>query len=321
MKFQDYYKILDVDRNADAATIKKAYRKLARQYHPDVNKAADAEEKFKQANEAYEVLKDAEKRKAYDQFGENWKHGHEFNAGGWSKAGSEGFSGGSFNDFFESIFSQGGFGGFGERTAAGGFQDGGFYQESPFQQRSRKGEDQLLKLDISLEEAFNGGEKMIQLSRHESRAGGPATPSLKKLKINIPKGVANGQKIRLAGEGHPSTTGGQPGDLLLEMHLLPHKLFQLDGRNLILKCPVTPWEAALGGKIKVPTLTGQVELKLNPGIQSGQKMRLKGRGMPGHPDGDLLVEIQIHTPPAKDDKIREFYQDMKNRFHFKPRSF
>lgn len=319
MKYQDYYKILGVDRSAESAAIKKAYRKLARKYHPDVNKASDAEDRFKEVNEAYDVLKDAEKRKAYDQFGSNWKHGHEFNAGGWSDAAGSGFGGGDFGDFFESIFSQGRAGGFGSQGA--GFAGGGFRQESPFQQRPRKGEDQTLKLDITLDEAFNGGGKTIQLSRSEPAAGNLVTPTLKKLKINIPKGVMSGQKIRLSRQGHSSQSGGEPGDLLLEMNILPHRLFKLEGRNLILKCPVTPWEAALGSKITVPTLKGQVELKVAAGVQSGQKMRLKGRGLTGKPDGDLLVEIQIHTPLANDDESKEFYESMDKKFNFNPRSF
>jgi len=232
MKYQDYYKILGVNRDADKATIKKAYRKLARQYHPDVNSAADAEDKFKEVNEAYDVLKDEEKRKAYNQFGENWKHGQDFNTGGFGGAGAGGFSGGDFTDFFESIFSQGGAGGF------SGFNTGGFHQQQGqgFRQpRSRKGEDQKLKLDISLEEAFHGGEKTIQLSRSESTAGGIATPTLKKLKINIPKGVSSGQKIRLSKQGHASTSGGEAGDLLLEMNILPHRWFKVDGKDLLLK--------------------------------------------------------------------------------------
>ncbi len=320
MKYQDYYKILDVPRNAEQADIKKAYRKLARKYHPDVNKASGAEEKFKEVNEAYEVLKDPEKRKAYDQFGSNWKHGHEFNAGGWTDATGGGFSGGDFSDFFEAIFSQGKTGGFGRSGSGfGGF--GGFQSESPFRERPRKGEDQTLKLDISLEEAFHGGEKTIQLSRSEQGAGGVVTPTLKKLKINIPRGVVTGQKIRLSRQGHPSASGGEAGDLLLEMNILPHRLFKLDGRDLILKCPITPWEAALGARVTVPTLSGQVELKVSPGVQSGQKMRLKGRGLPGKPDGDLFVEIQIHTPRADDDQARGFYESMAKTFKFNPRSF
>lgn len=317
MKYQDFYKILGVDRQADAATIKKAYRKLARKFHPDVNKAADAEEKFKEVNEAYDVLKDAEKRKAYNQFGSDWKHGHEFNTGGWSNAAGGSHSGADFSDFFESIFTQGGFSG----RSGGGFNAGGFGQGSPFQQRPRKGDDQLLKLDISLQEAYNGGEKTIQLSRSEQIGGGIATPTLKKLKINIPKGVVSGQKIRLSRQGHTSQSGGEPGDLLLEMNILPHRWFKLEGRNLILKCPLAPWEAALGSKIQVPTLSGKVELKVAAGVQSGQKMRLKGRGLPGKPDGDLLVEIQIQTPKAIDDKTREFYQSMQQTFDYNPRSF
>jgi len=320
MKYQDYYKILGVERSAEAADIKKAYRKLARKYHPDVNKQSDAEDRFKEVNEAYDVLKDKEKRQAYDQFGSNWKHGHEFNAGGWSEsANAGGFGGGDFSDFFEAIFSQGG------ARQGGGFSGfggaSGFGQESPFQQRPRKGEDQGLKLDISLEEAYHGGEKTIQLSRTDSTGGHISTPTLKKLKINIPRGVMNGQKIRLSRQGHPSMSGGEPGDLLLEMNILPHRLFKVDGRDLTLKCPVTPWEAALGSKIKVPTLAGQVELKIAPGVQSGQKMRLKGRGLKGKPDGDLFVEIQIHTPAATDEKSRQFYESMGESFDFKPRTF
>ncbi len=323
MKFQDYYKILGVGRQADGAEIKKAYRKLARQYHPDVNKAADAEDKFKQVNEAYEVLKDPEKRKAYDQFGKDWKHGHEFNAGQWQQGpGAGGFGGGDFSDFFEQIFSQGrsggGFGGFG--SGFGGSEGFGS-QGGGFRQRPRKGEDQLLKLDITLEEAFNGGQKTIQISRSEPGSGGIATPTLKKLKITIPKGVIEGQKIRLSRQGHPSPAGGEAGDLLLEMHILPHNLFKLDGRDMTIRCPVTPWEAALGSKVTVPTLSGQIELKVAAGTQSGQKMRLRGRGMPGNPAGDLFVEIQIQTPPANDDKSREFYHNMKQAFSFNPRKY
>ena len=182
-------------------------------------------------------------------------------------------------------------------------------------------QDQTLKLDISLEEAFNGGEKTIQISRSESGQGSIVTPTMKKLKINIPRGVMSGQKIRLSRQGHPSASGGEAGDLLLEMNILPHRLFKLDGRDLTIKCPVTPWEAALGAKVTVPTLSGQIELKVSPGVQSGQKMRLKGRGLKGKEEGDLFVEIQIHTPPANDDKSREFYASMQKTFDFNPRKF
>jgi len=316
MKYQDYYKILGVARDADAATIKKAYRKMARKYHPDVNSSHDAEDHFKEVNEAYDVLRDEEKRKAYNQFGKDWKHGHEFNSGGYGGGAPGGFGGGAdFSDFFESILAQRG------ASGAGGRAGGGFRQGGGFQQQARAGEDQHLKLDISLEEAFHGGEKMIQLSRNESAGGGVATPTLKKLKITIPQGVTSGKKIRLSKQGHASPNGGHAGDLILELNVLPHKWFRLEGRDLILKCPVTPWEAALGSKVTVPTMGGRVELSIAAGMQSGQKMRLKGKGFPGHPAGDLLVEVQIYTPPATDSDSQDWYRSMQQKFDFNPRTF
>jgi len=297
VKYQDYYQILGVSRDADKSDIKKAYRKLARLYHPDVNSEASAEEKFKQANEAYEVLKDKDKRQAYDRFGADWKHGQQFDGGGFggSSYSQGGFSGGDFSDFFESIFG-------------GGYQQAG----GGFQQPSHRGADQKLKLDISLEEAFNGGSKTIQFSQSQGSGG------MKKLKINIPSGVKEGQKIRLSKQGQPSPDGGDPGDLYLEMNILPHRLFNLDHRNIMLRLPITPWEAASGTSLKVPTLSGSVELKIKPGMQSGQKMRLKGKGMPG---GDQFVEIMIQTPPADSEDAKQFYQDMQAKFDFNPRPF
>ncbi|MCP4300550.1 MAG: DnaJ domain-containing protein [Gammaproteobacteria bacterium] len=304
MKYQDYYQILGVSRDAETSDIKKAYRKLARKYHPDVNQDAGAEEKFKQANEAYEVLKDTDKRQAYDRFGSDWKHGQQFEG-----AGAGGFGGGAhagdgdFSDFFESIFG-------------GGFQQGG---ASPFGQGHhappRRGADLALKLDIALEEAYNGGAKTIQFAGHSGSS------EMKKLKINIPRGVRSGQKIRLAKQGQAAPGSGQPGDLMLEIKVLPHRLFRLDDRDVILRLPLAPWEAAAGCTLKVPTLSGSVELKIKPGMQSGQKMRLKGKGMPGASPGDQFVEIMIQTPPAESDADKAFYEDMKARFNFNPRSF
>lgn len=300
MKYQDYYQILGVSRDAEKSDIKKAYRKLARQYHPDVNSEASAEDKFKQANEAYEVLKDKDKRQAYDRFGADWKHGQQFDGAGFGghKGGAYsqgGFSGGDFSDFFESIFG-------------GGFQQAG----GGFQQASRRGADQQLKLDISLEEAYNGGSKTIQFARAQGSS------EMKKLKINIPSGVSTGQKIRLAKQGLASPNGGEAGDLYLEMNILPHRLFRLDDRDVTLRLPITPWEAATGASLRVPTLSGSVDLKIKPGMQSGQKMRLKGKGMPG---GDQFVEIMIQTPPADSQDAKQFYQDMQAQFDFNPRSF
>ncbi len=307
MKYQDYYQILGVSRDASADDIKKSYRRLARKYHPDLNKDAAAEDKLKEVNEAYEVLKDKEKRKAYDQFGDNWKHGQQFTGdfgggfGGGGFRGAEGFSSGDFSDFFESIFG-------------GGFQQQGFGQGGGRRQaRSTKGENQHLKLGITLEEAFAGGPKTIQLAQQQSSGA----PQMKKLKINIPRGVSEGQKIRLAGQGQPSPYGGEAGDLLLEMHIKPHAKYHRDGKNLSLRLPLAPWEAALGTTVSVPTLSGPVDMKVKPGIKSGQKMRLKDKGMPG---GDLFVEIMIQLPPADDESAQEFYRDMQSRFAFNPRS-
>jgi curved DNA-binding protein len=303
VKYVDYYQILGVSRDAEKSDIKKAYRKLARKYHPDVNQDANAEDKFKEINEAYEVLKDKDKRQAYDRFGADWKHGQQFDGGfqGGSYS-TDGFSGGDFSDFFESIFG-------GAHQQAGG---------SPFQQGRQqpgRGADLQLKLDISLEEAFNGGSKTIQFAKSQD------STEMKKLKISIPKGVSSGQKIRLGKQGQASPYGGEPGDLYLEMNLLPHRMFRLDERDVILRLPLTPWEAAEGASLKVPTLSGSVELKIKPGMQSGQKMRLKGKGMPGPPAGDQFVEIMIQTPPADNETAKQFYQNMKDQFDFNPRSF
>ena len=300
MKYQDYYQILGVAHDASNADLKKSYRRLAKKYHPDVSKDVAAEEKFKEVNEAYDVLKDAEKRQAYDRFGSDWKHGHEFNPGGY---GGGGFSGGDFGDFFESIFS------------------GGFQQGSPFRQQRRKGADHHLKLDITLREAYAGGTKTIQFSRMSASGERLGKAEMKKLKINIPKGVSSGQKIRLSRQGQPAADGGEAGDLYLEMNILPHRFFRLDKQDVILRLPLTPWEAAKGATLKVPTLDGDVELKIKAGVQSGQKMRLKGRGMPGREKGDQFVEILIQTPPADNPAAEKFYTDMEKQFDFNPRSF
>ncbi len=307
MRYQDYYQILGVSRDASDADIKKSYRKLARKYHPDVNKDASAEDKFKEVNEAYEVLKDSEKRQAYDQFGSDWKHGHEFSGAGARQGGFHGgggFSSGDFSDFFESIFG-------------GDFQQQQGHQQQ--RQAPRKGENQELKLNISLDEAYHGGIKTIQYPQKNSGSHGAV--EMKKLKVNLPRGVSNGQKIRLSKQGHASAQGGESGDLYLEMNIRPHRYFKVDGNDIILRVPLTPWEAALGTTLKVPTLNGQVELKIKPGMQSGQKMRLKGKGMPGDVSGDQMVEILIQAPPADTEEAEEFYRRMQKQFDFNPRSF
>jgi curved DNA-binding protein len=307
MEYKDYYKILGVPRSADAAEIKRAYRKLARQYHPDKNTAADAEAKFKEVNEANEVLSDPEKRKAYDALGANWKSGQNFQPPpGWNTGFTHGraragdFGGGGFSDFFSQLF--GGMGGMpgggmpGGGARMGGAHFGGF-QDMPMDEPVA---DTRARLAISLEDSFSGVQKQINV-------GG------RTLSVRIPKGITAGKSIRLAEQGQHG------GDLLLEVEFAQHPRFEVEGRDIYHTLKVAPWEAALGGRVPVQTLGGTVELNLPEGSQSGRKMRLKGRGLPGHTAGDQYVTLQIVTPPPANDEDRKFYADMRERFAFDPR--
>jgi curved DNA-binding protein len=310
VEYKDYYKILGVGRDASAEDIKRAYRKLARQYHPDKNKARGAEDRFKEANEANEVLSDPKKRKAYDTLGANWKAGQNFTPppgwegmfsggmrggrGGFRSGGAAGAGPGDFSDFFSTLFGGGG-GPFG-----GGFEDfegGGF--RAPRQ-------DQRAALTIALEDSFEGAQRAISL--------GPG----RTLNVRIPKGVTAGQVIRLAGQ---ASTGG---DLLLEVQFAPHAEFRLEGRDVHSTVVLAPWEAALGARVPAKTLGGAVDLTVPEGSQSGRRMRLKGRGLPGPHSGgaagDQIVTLEIATPPAADAADRSFYGEMQRRFErFKPR--
>lgn len=310
MDYKDYYKTLGVDKTASQDEIKKAYRKLARKYHPDINQEAGAEEKVKEVNEAYEVLKNKEKRAAYDQMGADWNSG---GAGGWAGGrGSQGFSGNDFSDFFESVFRQ--------QHGGGGFNQGGFGQQRQSRPRA-KGEDQTLSLDITVEESFSGGEKVIQLPVKDT-VNQFGVPEFKKLKVSIPKGAVSGKKIRLSGQGHKSPEGGKNGDLLLELNIKRHPLYEVDGHNIVLKLPLSPWEAALGAKVNIPTLAGSVDLKIAKNAKSGQKLRLKGRGLPNKEEnGDQFVEIVIQNPPVESDEEIELFKQMEERFSFNPRTF
>ena len=314
MEYKDYYKILGVDRNATQDEIKRAYRKLARKYHPDVSSEPDAEERFKEVNEAYEVLKDPEKRAAYDQLGANWQAGQEFHPPpGWD-AGFE-FSGGGytsasaedFSDFFEQLF---GFGG-----ARGG---GRTWRRSA----RMRGEDHHAKILIRPEDAYYGARRTITLRHPELDEQGRVTYRSRTLNVQIPKGITAGQQIRLAGQGSPGAGGGPAGDLYLEVEFEPHPLFTIEGRDVTLSLPVTPWEAALGAKVKVPTLGGMVDLKIPAGSQTDRKLRLKGRGLPGRgsqPAGDQYVILKIMTPPAKTPKQRQLYEEMAREMPWNPR--
>jgi len=309
MEYKDYYQILGVERSATEAEIKTAYRRLARKYHPDVSKEANAEQKFKEVGEAYEVLKDKQKREAYDQLGANWKSGQNFNpppgwedifagAGASGHASSAGFGASGFSDFFESMFG----GGFAQ--GGGGFHQSGGFQQGGFQS---KGADQHANISITLEDAFEGAKKNIRLNNGRN------------LDVKIPAGIASGKRIRLAGQGSPGAGGGPNGDLYLEVTITPHRIFKTDGRNVLLDLPIAPWEAVLGAKVKVPTLAGRVETKIPARSQSGKKLRLKNRGLNGKPVGDQIVTLQIVMPENITLEDQKYFEDMAQRFAFDPR--
>jgi curved DNA-binding protein len=309
MKFKDYYKVLGVDRNASKDDIKRAYRRLARKYHPDVSKEADAETRFKEMKEAYEVLKDPEKRSAYDQFGANWKAGQDFQPPpNWQREHS--FGGGSFgdagqfSDFFESLFGQARGGGFSFRTGS----------------RRAKGEDLNAAISIPIEDAYRGASRTITLEVPEADANGAVTRRRKTLSVKIPAGITAGKRIRLEKQGGPGFGGSPPGDLYLAVEFEPHPYYRADGRDIHLELPVTPWEAALGRKVKVPTLGGAVDLKIPAGSSSGKTLRLKGRGLPGKPPGDQYLELKVMVPPAEDEKMRQLYETLEREHDVNPRA-
>lgn len=315
MEYKDYYKILGVEKNATQDEIKRAYRKLARKFHPDVNKEPDAVVHFKEIGEAYEVLKDTEKRAAYDQFGKDWKTGPGFTpppgwefrefTGGKRSASS---SAQGFSDFFEALF------GTGQPQRPRGefsFFDSGFEEQ---------GSDIRAKLEITLEESFSGCRKTIALQRDNPVSHGYRDETTS-LQVSIPKGILEGQQIRLEGQGGKAFNSSRRGDLFLEVVFLPHAIFQVSQRDVTMTLPVTPWEAALGATIKVPTLGGPVELKLPSGSQSGRKMRLKGKGLSSHKHtGDQFVILAVHTPKAVTDEQRQLYEMMAKIMPFNPRN-
>ena len=322
MEYKDYYKMLGVAKEADAEAIKSAYRKLARKYHPDVNKEADAEARFKDINEAYEVLKDPEKRAAYDRFGADWENARKMREGGFGQPGGGAFHGGSgaagmdgrdFGEFFESLFgARAAHGG-----AAGGF--GGAFSGGDF---ALPGEDQLTSITITLEEAASGAKKTLRLQRPSVDAQGRVAMRDQQLNVAIPKGVMAGQRIRLEGQGLPGHGGGPAGDLYLEIRFAPHPLFRAEKRDLHLDLPVAPWEAALGASLTVPTLADRVRLKVPPGSQNGRRLRLKGKGLAAASGaaGDLIVTLKVVLPEAKTDEQQALYRRMAEEMAFNPRA-
>ena len=308
MEYKDYYAVLGVDRKATQDEIKRAYRKLARKYHPDVSKEADAEQKFKDLGEANEVLKDPEKRAAYDQLGSNWNAQQGFQpppdwGTGFEFHGAPPGSGDQhdFSDFFESLFGQ---------ARAPGTKRG-FHMQ---------GEDHHAKILIDLEDSFNGASRSITLQMPEVNPDGHVVTRNRTLKVRIPKGIRQGQQIRLAGQGATGMGGGKAGDLFLEIEFRPHRFYRVEGADVYLELPLAPWEAALGASVKVPTPSGAIDLKIPPNSQAGKKLRLKGRGIPAKTPGDLYVVLQIALPPADNDKARAIYKRMKEELEFDARA-
>jgi curved DNA-binding protein len=317
VQYKDYYKILGVTRSSSQDDIAKAFKKLARKYHPDLNpNNKGAEDKFKEINEAYEVLKDPEKRKMYDQFGSDWEHGQNFqpppgfenmrfNFGGGG-GGGFGQDPGGFSDFFETIFGGGG----------GGDFRGGFGRAGGFRQQPRRGADSEALYELSLEEAYQGGNKSITLTEHD-QSGVPRTRTLE---VRVPAGIKDGQRIRLAGQGNAGMSGGPRGDLFLKIRLLPHPRFAVDGANIIYELPLAPWEAALGATVRVPTLDGQIDMNIPAGMGSGKKLRIRGKGLgAGAKRGDQFVRVMIQVPPKLSDREKQLMEELAEASSFNPR--
>ncbi len=320
MEFKDYYKTLGVDPKATQDEIKRAYRKLARKYHPDVSKEPNAEARFKELAEAHEALIDVERRAAYDDIAKRHASGQSFDPPpGWDsgfeysgRGGAGGMPGqyargdadeaGDFSDFFESLFGRGRSTG---RTNRGASSTGNM----PMQ-----GSDHHAKVAISLQDVYRGALRMISLRMPVVDAMGLASLQTRQLEVNIPKGVREGQRLRLAGQGAAGQDGAPAGDLYLEIQLLPHAVFRVEGSDISFELPVAPWEAALGAKVTAPTPDGSVQLSVPPGSSQGRKLRLKGRGLPGKQPGDLYAVLSIALPPSNSEPEREAYGAFASAF-------
>ncbi|WP_394169863.1 DnaJ C-terminal domain-containing protein [Saccharospirillum alexandrii] len=306
MEFKDYYKVLGLADKATQAEVKQAYRKLARKYHPDVSKEKDAEAKFKEVGEAYEVLSDVEKRAEYDQIRALRAAGGGRRSAGAGAGMSDDEASRQFSDFFRSVF---GGGMAGEGMAGSGFRQAGA-SDWGGRSFSHRGQDMHHRLALFLEEAVQGVQRTLKLEMPAADARGQMYHKTKTLNVKIPAGVVAGQRIRLAGQGGPGHSGGAAGDLFLEIELVPHPLFAVDGRDLLLTLPLAPWEAALGAKVEVPTLTGSVNLTIPKGSVGGKKLRLKGRGLGRNPTGDLIVTVQVTLPAHHSARAEALYREL-----------
>lgn len=309
--YQDYYATLGVGKTATQEEIQRAYRKLARKYHPDINKESTAEEKFKQINEAYEVLGDPEKRAKYDQFGSGWDG--QFANQGYQGGDNVRFhysnaDPGQFSDFFQNLF--GGGWSFGEGTE---FRGGGT--------RRRRGRDHETTINITLADAYQGARKSIELEKVEADSSGRPTRTRRSYDVTIPPGVTDGSLIRLAGQGGSGSGGGDSGDLFLRVSILPDSRFTLNSHDLATTVDITPWEAALGAKVLVPTIDGKINLTVPAGTQSGQTLRVRGKGMPvtSGRNGDLLVNVRIVVPKHLSARERHLFEELAKESRFDPR--
>jgi curved DNA-binding protein len=332
MQFKDYYQALGVARDASPDDIRRAYRKLARKFHPDVSKEADAEARFKEINEANEVLKDAERRTAYDEAGRDWQRQRERAAAGaasdfqpppgWQSRGAggaaggspfEGFGGGEHSEFFEALFGRAARG----RQAASGPGAGGGMPRMP-------GQDQHATVTIDLEDSYRGARRSLSMRVPGSDATGQPTVDDRRLEVDIPRGMRAGQHLRLAGQGGPGIGGGPAGDLYLEIAFASHPRFRVDGRDVVFDLPLAPWEAALGATVSTPTPEGPVDLTIPPGSAAGRRLRLKGRGIPGSsaatPAGDLYAVLAVALPPADTDAAKRAWRSFAEAFEFDPRA-
>jgi curved DNA-binding protein len=323
MKYKDYYKILGVAREASEEDIKKAYRKLARKYHPDVSKEKNAEEQFKEVSEAYEVLRDKDKRAAYDQMG-YYQPGQEFrpppdwgerfatSGGGGGSGGFAGFQDLGDIDLFDLLAGLGARRGFGREGAAEGMRG----MQMP-------GQDAEVTVYVTLEDLLRGIEVEVPLSHTEMGADGRLHRATRTTKVRVPKGASDGQRLRVAGKAAPGSNGGPPGDLYINISLRPHDLYRVSGHDLYLEVPVTPWEAALGASVEIPTPEGKVSIKVPSGSKAGQKLRVRGRGLPrpkSSEPGDLYAVLQIVTPSVLGEREKDLYRQLAEASSFNPRA-